>query len=143
MKRVVGCIAVTFAIGLVLAGALAASADGDLVPGSPGCAAVSVEPGAMASSAFTDIPGVVNSSALIPPPTGSGCFYACFDLETSEGLGCPPGQNYALLATGGNNGCCFVPGGGMCVETCDGPAASECKGFASGCGASCGGGFGF
>ena len=70
-------------------------------------------------------------------PAGS-CFTACYDLETSEqAFGCPPGQNFAVEATGSYFACCIVGGGSCISQGCDGPPASQCRGFASSCGATC------
>lgn len=74
-----------------------------------------------------------------PASVGNGCFYACYDLETSEKtFGCPPGHNFAIEATGPHFACCFTSGASGCISSgCDVPA-SNCVGFAASCGGSCG-----
>ena len=70
--------------------------------------------------------------------TAGSCFTACYDLQTSEQVyGCPPGQNFAFEATGSYFACCIVGGGSCISQGCDGPPASQCRGFATSCGATC------
>ncbi len=75
------------------------------------------------------------SSSIAPQSSSSGCYYACFDLEDS-GLFCPPGQRYALEATGPTYSC-YIVGGGVCLSSGCTVDISSCRGFA----ANCSGGF--
>jgi hypothetical protein len=65
------------------------------------------------------------------------CYTACYDLDTSEEVfGCPPGQNFAMEATGPFFACCLVSGGSCVSQGCD-VLANQCRGFASSCGGAC------
>ena len=81
-------------------------------------------------------PGVTaaapTETAFAPSPL-EGCYVACYDEASSSSFGCPPGQYWAVLATGPINDCC-VAAGGYCTTGagCD-VLTTGCTAFTHAC----------